>query len=174
MKSVKIVAGILKLISYIMSAFYLLTSVYGAIVIIFLRNPELGFFTVIGDGSFKINYPFSNMPFLVGDNTARYLLMLVVTFLGYGIFALLLGKVFWVFTRAKLFTSAALRWLKVFYLYNFIAPLSVLILNLFFTDDIRDYVIISILHAIIGVFAWFFSVMFKQALFLQEEQDLTL
>lgn len=174
MKSIKIVARILHDLSVVAVIFYLLTATYAAFVILFARNPDMGLFRPDRHNGFIINYPFTDMPFLLGDNNPHYLVMMVVTFAGYGIFAYLLKRVFGIFTRDKLFTEKAVIRLKQFYSFNLIVPGSILLINLFFTTDISDGLTVTVLHGIIGVFAWFLAVIFRQGLALQEEQDLTL
>ena len=174
MKSIKVVASILQGLSIAAVLFYGFTAVYAAFVILFARNPELGMFELVKENGFIINFPFTDKPFLLGDNTPHYLVMLVVTFAGYGIFAYLLKRVFGIFTKDKLFTEKAVTRLKQFYLFNLIVPGSILLINLFFTKDIDDGLTVTVLHGIIGVFAWFLAVIFRQGLELQEEQDLTL
>jgi hypothetical protein len=174
MKSIKVVAGILRGLSIAAVLFYGFTALYAAFVIIFARNPELGLFQKEKEDGFVINFPFTHKPFLLGDNNPHFLVMLVVTFAGYGIFAYLIKRVCEIFRQDKLFTEKAVLRLKQFYLFNLIVPGSILLINLFFTRDVSDGLAVTVLHGIIGVFAWFLAVIFRQGLALQEEQDLTL
>lgn len=174
MKLLKNVAAILHVLSMAAAVFYFVTTIYALIVILFARNPELGMFKEIGNDTFRINYPFTDVPFLTGDNTPHFFFILLITFAGYGLFAFLLARVFSIFKQDKLFTADAIGRLRTFYTANLVIPAAVLICELFFTRDVRDLLVITVLHAIIGIFAWFLSVIFRQGLFLQEEQDLTL
>ncbi|NEU07701.1 DUF2975 domain-containing protein [Flavihumibacter sp. R14] len=174
MKTVKVVARILYIISLFAALFYIFTAVYAAFVMVLHNLSGTALFNELESGQFTIDYPFTDTPFLIGSNTSLYLVMLVVIFGGYGLFAVLLGRVLSVFKQDKLFTPTAVRRLQYFYLANFLIPPAILLVNLFFTRDVQDLVIISILHAIIAVFAWFMAAIFKQGLMLQEEQDHTL
>ena len=174
MKSIKVVAAILRSLSIVAVIFYGFTAAYAALVILFARNANLGLFELVPGNGFIINFPFTDKPFLLGDNTPHFLVMLVVTFAGYAIFAYLLKRVFGIFTQDKLFTEKAVSRLKQFYLFNLTVPGSILLINLLFTKDINDGLTLTVLHGIIGVFAWFLAVIFRQGLELQEEQDLTL
>jgi hypothetical protein len=174
MKLLKNVAGLLRVLSIAAAVFYLFTTVYAAIVIFFARNPALGMFKEIDRDAFRIYFPFTDVPFLTGDNTPHFFFILLVTFAGYGLFAFLLARVFSIFKQDKLFTADAIGRLRTFYTANLVIPAAVLICELFFTRDVKDLLVIMVLHAIIGIFAWFLSVIFKQGLSLQEEQDLTL
>jgi hypothetical protein len=174
MKTAKVVAGVLYIISLFAALFYILTALYAALVILLHHWRGTSLFNEIENNQFTIDYPFTDVPFLIGSNTPLFLWMLVVIFAGYGVFAILIGRVFSIFRHDKLFTLSAVRRLQYFYLANFLVPPAVLLVNLFFTSDVQDLVIISILHAIIGVFAWLMAAIFKQGLTLQEEQDHTL
>jgi hypothetical protein len=174
MKTARVVAGVLYVISLFAALFYILTALYAAFVIVIHGWRGTSLFNEIEDNQFTIDYPFTDVPFLIGSNTPLFLWMLVVIFAGYGVFAVLIGRVFTIFRQDKLFTASAVRRLRYFYLANFIVPPAVLAVNLFFTKDVQDLVIISILHAVIGVFAWLMAAIFKQGLALQEEQDHTL
>jgi hypothetical protein len=94
--------------------------------------------------------------------------------LGYGVFAWLISDVFKVYLQPVLFTAKAVRKLKVFYLFNFFAPVLFLIGAVLFAEEIKDIVIISILHFIIGIFVFFMAAIFQQGVSLQTEQDLTI
>ena len=48
-----------------------------------------------------------------------------------------------------------------------------LVLLAFFGHEIIDILRITLLHLVIGVFAYFMAAIFKQGVHLQEEQDLT-
>jgi purine-cytosine permease-like protein len=63
--------------------------------------------------------------------------------------------------------------LSRFYLTNLIVPAAFLVLLAFFGHEIIDILRITLLHLVIGVFAYFMAAIFKQGVHLQEEQDLT-
>lgn len=173
MKNVKLIAGILHFLSKVIALLYLCTAVYALLVILISRFRETSLFAA-SEGGFTIMYPFTQTPFLLGDNTSLFLVMMIVIFSGYGVFAWMLGEVFRLFTLDKLFTRTAVKTLTAFYLLNLLVPGTVLLVNLFFTRDVKDLVAITVLHAVIGIFAWFMANIFKQGLALQDEQDHTL
>ncbi|MCY1227005.1 hypothetical protein D9M72_392600 [compost metagenome] len=90
----------------------------------------------------------------------------------YGIFFWLLGNIFKTFRGKKLFTQQGVRRLSIFYLLNFIVPLPFLIGHIAYSYEVEILVSLSVLHFVLGVFAYFMAVIFKQGLNLQTEQDL--
>lgn len=174
MKKVKIITGVLQLLCKLVGALYLLTAVYAAFVISQSRFAQTSLFEVTQPNHFVINFPFTGQPFLLGDNTPHYLIMMVVLIAGYGVFAWLLGNVFKVFTREKLFTSENVRTLTIFYLLNFLVPMGVLIIDILLQQDVSDLIIIVILHATVATFAWLIANIINQGVPLQDEQDHTL
>jgi hypothetical protein len=174
MKKVKIITGTLHIICKAIGGLYILTALYAGIVILIGKFGKTSLFEVPEPGGFIINFPFTRQPFLLGDNTPHYLIMMIVLIAGYGMFAWLLGNVFNVFTRAKLFTPANVRTLTIFYLLNFIVPLTILLIDLMLGKDVRDLIIIVILHATLATFAWLIANIINQGVPLQDEQDYTL
>ncbi len=122
---------------------------------------------------FQICYPFTQKPFLLGDNNLPYILF---DFLGplslYGLFFLLLSHVFKVFFQPKLFTAYSIKHLKRFYLANFTLPSLAVLLAAIFSELDEGAVVLVFLHAILGVFAYFIAAIFQQGVQLQTEQDL--
>lgn len=176
MKPVRITATILYYITRVAALAFLLTSIYAFIVLLlsFQTNMAGLPIEVKDNGSFVIFFPFTNMPFLLGDYTRSYFLISTSTVALYGLFLWLLSCVFKAFRQQKLFIPKSVSQLQRFYLFNLGVPVIVLLLLAIFGHEIRDAIIIVFLHLMIGVFAFFMAAIFKQGLLLQEEQDLTL
>ncbi|MDB5231237.1 MAG: hypothetical protein JWN76_2042, partial [Chitinophagaceae bacterium] len=126
-----------------------------------------------------IMYPFSEKPFLLGDNTVGYIATAISAFLLYAIFCWLLAMVFKTFLLKKLFTPENAAVLRRFYLFNFILPVLLLAINLlanksFARYSLSDFIMIIFLHWVIGIFAFFMATIFKQGVRLQNEQDFTI
>jgi len=127
------------------------------------------------DGGFIIFYPFTHKTFLLGDYNSSYLTMMIVLLSFYSLFLWLLCRVFYAFKQQKLFTHASVIKLSRFYITNLVLPpLCLMIAILFYREMAGDFLVICLLHLVIGVFAFFMAAIFKQGLILQEEQDLTL
>jgi hypothetical protein len=178
MKNVKVLSAILHLISKAMAVLYIATACYAALVFLLAKkaggSPLSPLLEIRQPGQFVIMLPFTHTPFLLGDYTTRYILPMLFATAAYGIFAWLLGDVFKVFKQEKLFTRQGVRKLTLFYWVNLVVPPLILILSTFFTDDHRDFLNITILHGIIGIFAFFMASIFNQGVALQDEQDYTL
>jgi hypothetical protein len=175
MKNVRIISGILFLISRAVAVVYLATAVY-AILIITVHEAFSGisWIEITQQGRFTIMYPFTKTPFLLGEYHGEFMLMMMLGVVGYGVFAWLLSEVFKVFRQEKLFTQHGVYALTVFYMANFIVPVSVLLISLFFEEYIRYLIVFTLLHAVIGIFAYFMASIFNQGVLLQNDQDLTI
>ena len=175
MKTTRLVASALYHLTRILSLLYLLTALYVVFIFLFTINTPPGWLPLgVVDGRFEIYYPFSNTPFLLGDYTPSFIAIIILITSGYGIFLWMLANIFKTFKEEKLFTLAGVRRLSVFYLANFIIPMLILIGFVIAKIEVRDMLIITCLHFVIGIFAYFMAAIFKQGLLLQEEQDLTL
>jgi hypothetical protein len=176
MGTARLLGRILFYISRTTAWLYLATGLYALVVILAHRiSPSTGIpLEIFEPGSFHIFYPFTRTPFLVGEDTNIYMFTLLAILFGYGIFLWLLSNVFYAFSREKLFTRKSVKDLSIFYLLNLVVPLSILLFYLFIGESLSDIVVITCLHFIIGIFAYFMAAMFRQGLLLQEEQDLTL
>lgn len=175
MKKVKVIAKILEIICKVLSVLYLSTAIY--ILLVFMLDQgldEKGLFQQNSQGGFTIMLPFTGIPFLLGEPTFWFKTIMLLATAGYGIFAWLLGNVFNAFKQEKIFTRYGVRKLTIFYLVNLIVPPVVLIISFFFTDDITDFLNLTILHGIIGIFAYFMASIFTEGVTLQDEQDYTL
>jgi hypothetical protein len=110
---------------------------------------------------------------LLGDyNTTYIVFYFLVPLIFYGLFFLLLGNVFRVFYQPRLFTAKAVRHLQVFYLGNFIVPLLVMLSTALFATLDEMHIVLTALHYVVGIFAYFLAAIFRQGVQLQNEQDL--
>ncbi len=175
MKNVRIIASILFLISRAVAVVYLATAVYAMLVIAINEAfSGISWIEITQQGRFTIMYPFTKTAFLLGEYHGEFMLMMMLGVVGYGVFAWLLSEVFKVFRQEKLFTQQGVHTLTVFYAANFIVPITVLLISLFFEDYIQYLIVFTLLHAVIGVFAYFMASIFNQGLLLQNDQDLTI
>jgi Protein of unknown function (DUF2975) len=176
MKAVRLIANILFYLTRTAAVLYLATTLY-TLLVIALAEAGVSWapIEISGDGGFSIFYPFTKTPFLLGDYNGKYLAMMIVLIGFYGLFLWLLSEVFNAFRQQKLFTPKNVRRLVRFYITNLTVPLPALIITAFFYNEgLRDVTVITFLHLVIGIFAFFMAAIFKQGLVLQEEQDLTL
>ena len=177
MKTVRIIANILHYLTRFAAILYLATAAYALIVVLMSLNGTSSWaaIKILDNGSFQIMYPFTDTPFLLGDYTGQYLTMMIFLFSFYGLFLWLLSGVFNAFRQQKIFTRKSVLRLSRFYITNLTIPLLSLIAAAFFySESVNDFMMITFLHLVIGVFAFFMAAIFKQGLVLQEEQDLTL
>jgi hypothetical protein len=175
MKTVRAIAAALHFICKIAAIIVLLVASYATLALIMYGNDPKGssMVQVLDDSTFRIFYPFSKTPFLLGDYNKGYIITSLVTVAFYGIFLWLLSGVFDAFKQPKLFTKRGVTQLSRFYITNLIVPFALLGLSIAFHQGYSDFLKIIFLHLIIGVFAFFMAAIFKQGLMLQEEQDLT-
>jgi len=168
MIQVRIVATALYYLTRLLAIAYFATAAHSAIS--FLSGAALRF---TNDGKyFEVLLPFSTQPYLRGDNNTWYIIEMIA-FMGlYGLFFWLVGNIFKTFREKKLLTVKGVRRLKIFYLLNFLAPLPFLVLHFAFSYEVSIIVILTVLHAVLGVFAYFMAAIFRQGLKLQNEQDL--
>jgi Protein of unknown function (DUF2975) len=169
MKFSKSFSAVLSLISRFFSVMYLSSSLYAFIILAFETS---AYRLKDGGKHFVINFPFSDAGFLAGDNYTRYKFEMVAAIGLYGVFLWMLANLFDTFRQAKLFTPKSVKRLTWFYIANFIIPPLFLILHIAVQDELSVLIIITFLHAVLGIFAYFMSVIFKQGLKLQSEQDL--
>jgi hypothetical protein len=170
MKPVQLISKILFYITRLLGVLYLTTSVYTAIALVFKTSA----LSITEEGKrFKIFYPFTQKPFLLGDYNPIYI---VFEFTGvmfcYGLFFWLLSGVFNTFSQKKLFTEKGYKSLKWFYRFNLIIPPLALFLFGLYSKIAEPISVIALLHCISGIFAFFLAAIFKHGLNLQIEQDL--
>lgn len=170
MKRVRMIASSLYYLSRAVAIPYFATALYSMVCMVL----NLSGYQVIGDGKrFVINYPFSNSPFLIGDDVRFYYKFELIAFLAlYGLFFWLLGNIFSTFREKKLFTLQGVKRLQIFYLLNFVIPVCFLIGHVIYNYEVMLLIVLTLLHAVVGIFAYFMAVIFKQGLNLQNEQDL--
>jgi len=164
----RIVATALYYLTRILAIAYFATA--ASATISFLSGAALRYTT--DDKYFEVLFPFTSQPFLRGDNSTWYIIEMVAFLFLYGLFFWLVGNIFKTFREKKLLTVKGIRRLKIFYLLNFLVPLPFLVLHLAFSYEVSIIVILTVLHAVVGVFAYFMAAIFRQGLKLQNEQDL--
>lgn len=176
MKKVKSIAFFLYYLTGILAGLVLTTAIYATVVVSVYTHTQHSYLIPmeVFDDHFTIFYPFSHKPFLLGEYSSEYLIISLVIVVLYGIFLWLLSNVFRSFTQQKLFTPKSITRLSAFYIYNFVAPVACIIVVVSFGAQINDALVLTFLHFMIGVFAYFMAAIFKQGVLLQEEQDLTL
>lgn len=125
------------------------------------------------DQYFQIQFPFTQTTVINGDNNLPYILFeFLIPLCLYSLFFFWLSSVFKVFFQPKLFTQKAIKHLNRFYLANFIAP-GVMLLIVSITDQFEaEALVLVMLHAVIGIFAYLLAAIFKKGVNLQIEQDL--
>ena len=167
MKKTKILSKILYAITRGLAWIYLAIGVYGALSWITKTNIQAE------DSRAVINYPFTDVSFLILDNDQSYFLFaFLLPILSYTLFFWLLSNVFRVFYQNKLFTQPNIKHLKQFYLANIILPLVLVAFSSFFIEIEKGIFIIIALHLVLGIFIFIISEIFNQGLSLQNEQDL--
>lgn len=122
---------------------------------------------------FKVCFLFTQKTYLGGVYNMPYILFdFLLPMLLYGLFFLLLRNVFKQFYQRRIFTQKGVTHLTRFYNGNFIVPsIAVLLSTVFSEVDEAVWILIGF-HFILGVFAFFLAAIFKQGLYLQNEQDL--
>lgn len=168
MKTVRVVSRILFIVTRLVSVCYLASFLLSAVA--FATGWSLN---IIDQGRrFEVCYPFSNVPYLLGEYNGGYILMFLLLLGLYALFFFLVGNVFTVFTQSKLFTEHAIKQLKIFYAANLVLPLTAtFIISPFYNVDSPVEILIA-LHALLGIFTYFMAAIFGQGVHLQKEQDL--
>ncbi|GAB3989812.1 hypothetical protein GCM10028807_15520 [Spirosoma daeguense] len=170
MKKVRIIATGLLYLSRAAAIPYLATALYCIVCFMFQKSLVHPF---DGGQRFVINYPFTQKRFLIGDEYSFPYIFEMIAFIGlYGLFFWLLGNIFKTFREKRLFTEKGVSRLTIFYLLNFLVPLPFLILHIAYAYEVETLVILTMLHTVLGVFAYFMAVIFSRGLHLQQEQDL--
>lgn len=175
MKTVRLVATILNILTRLLAVIFWAVALYAFVVLFCSLHTSITGLPIElkNNGSFVIFYPFTRTPFLLGDHNHSFFLISTSTIALYGVFLWLLSLVFKAFRQAKLFIPTSVSRLERFYLFNISVPIIFLAFLAFAGHEVRDVIIITFLHLMIGVFAFFMAAIFKQGLVLQEEQDLT-
>lgn len=170
MKRVKFIAAILYYITRVIAISYLLATGYSLVSLL----TRWSYGTKDNGKYFSIYYPFTQSPFLNGENTWAYKIFNFLLPIGfYGIFFLLVSNVFLIFKQPKLFTVYGIKQLRYFYLVNiFVPPLTIVSASIFAGNIEESLEWVAVIHFFLGVFAYFLAAIFKQGLHLQNEQDL--
>lgn len=167
MKKTRVISKLLYAVTRSISWIYLVIALYGAFSWITKTNIQ------IEETRAVINYPFTDVSFLIlDDNWSYFLFAFLLPVLSYTLFFWLLSNVFKVFYQEKLFTQPNIAHLKRFYLANLIFPLVLVAFSSFFIEIQKGIFIIVALHLVLGIFIFIISEIFNQGLSLQNEQDL--
>ncbi|PSK91135.1 DUF2975 domain-containing protein [Taibaiella chishuiensis] len=169
MNRVKTISRILYYLSALLALIYSGMALYSVVCLLTGWN-----LIPYGEGKYlHILYPFTSKPFLNIDNNLPYMLfsfLLPLTL--YGLFFWITCGVFRVFHQPRLFTAKNVTRLRQFYGFNLIAPVSAVLLAAIFVPVESPIWALVVVHLLLGVFAYFFAVIFRQGLQLQNEQDL--
>ncbi|ATL47736.1 DUF2975 domain-containing protein [Chitinophaga caeni] len=168
MKTVRWLSGILFWVVRVCAYLYGITVLYAAYNLIF----EPATLVLEDNNRFIINYPFTGRAFLLGWLDMAFLCEM---FLGIGLYAVffyLLSNVFKIFRDKPLFTAKGISHLTRFYFANLTVPVAVAILLSFISSELSIMFMIVVLHAILGIFAYFMTAIFKQGYLLQKDQEL--
>lgn len=169
MNIVRIVSSFGFYVFRILAIAYLVTGLYAGFALM-MGSPLAA--PVQSDSRFEIYYPFSQVPFLLGENSTAFVVEMLLGISLYGVFFWLLSNVFSTFRQPKLFTQQGIAHLTWFYRLNFLVPLAVLLLLSVVSSVEQIMVMLVVLHGLLGVFALFMAAIFKQGVHLQNEQDL--
>jgi hypothetical protein len=172
MKNVRAFSKVLFLFCRGYGALMLLVAVYMAGVL--LVGDGSGLLVRLPGERFTISYPFSHTAFLIGDFEASSIVIMLSALAGYGLFTWLLGNIFKVFRNEKLFTRQGVKALALFYRVNFGLPILAVLMAWLAGFELKDFIMLAVLHGVIGIFAWFLANIFEQGVALQDEQDQTL
>jgi hypothetical protein len=176
MHPVRLIANLLFYVSRLLAILIAIVALYALIIILLHQAaPSASLpIQVTADGSFRIYYPFTTSVLLLGDYSTGYLFSNFFAIAFYGAFLWLLGDVFKTFRQPRLFTPMGVARLSRFYITNLTVPLVLVSIYALSGEPFSNMLHIILLHAVIGVFAFFMAAIFRQGLNLQEEQDLTL
>ena len=174
MKTVRFVATVLFYLTRTLALLYFITAAYATAVLLFSTQDGTGWISIAEDNTFVIFYPFTTTPFLLGEMTTPFFTEMYVGIIAYGTFFWLLSDVFSAFRKEKIFTASSVRKLSRFYIANLTVPIVVLVLLSVLTNGENIMGMITALHFIIGIFAFFMASIFQQGVNLQDEQDLTI
>jgi hypothetical protein len=90
----------------------------------------------------------------------------------YGLFFFLAAGTFKVFSKEPLFTQKGVNALSWFYRGNLLVPLLFLVLGSCYVPIEEEGVVLTMVHFVLGIFAYFLAAIFKKGVQLQQEQDL--
>lgn len=135
LENVRTVSSALFYITRLLAFLYLLTTLYSFVTLL----TECSFTTRDSGNYFSIFYPFTETPFLNGENNWAYKALNFLMPIGfYGVFFLLLSNIFNVFKQPKLFTQYGVNQLRWFYLANIFLPSTTIFLATVFAGGIEE------------------------------------
>lgn len=169
MKRTKFIASVLYFVTTIVGTGYFLTFIHSVISLLFKTRA----FVIVQSGErLIINFPFTDIPFLIGDYSEFFITKLLLTLGLYSLFLLLASKVFDTFRQEKLFTYQGIARLRRFYILNLLIPPLIILLFSILSSVESPLIILALIHGTLGVFAYFLAAIFKQGVLLQNEQEL--
>jgi hypothetical protein len=170
MKPGSILLTVLYYTSRVIATLYLATGLHALTSIVFRTA---SFAESDGGQKFVVNYPFTNRRFLLGDDYSFwYIFEMLAFFFSYALLFWLLGNIFRMFQRPKLFTQQHVNNLRIFYLFNMLTPLPFLAGHIITGYEVLTMISLTILHVVLGIFAYLLAFIFSRGLSLQREQDL--
>lgn len=168
-RTVRMVSRLLYGCTMMLAGGYMLTSLYVFAVVV-LQTPEL---RVIDDGRrFAVMFPWTQVVFLRGEYSMGQIGSMVLLLGCYGVFFYLLSAIFHTFRQQRWFTEQGLQSLRWFYWANLLAPSVVYVAHRLWWQVEEPAEILVVIHAVVGVLAFFLAAIVQQGLHLQNEQDL--
>ncbi len=169
MNSVKIISKILYYITRIVAWIYFIIFSHST----FALATGVGLNIDMVKKRFGIILPFTEKNYLLGIYQWYYIIFgfLLVMFL-YGLFFWLLSNFFKGFLQKRLFTEANINNLKWFYWGNLLVPTIVFLIFVTYENVESEAFALIILHAVVGILAFYIAAIFQHGLSLQKEQDL--
>ncbi len=186
MKIIRLISQIIFLLTRFLALVYFVSALYSAIVLLLYNvSPQSSSIPIHSyvqeiagqpTARFKIFFPFTEKPLFLMKDTVWGYVELVFGIALYGLFFYLLSNVFNAFRQKRLFTAKAIRVLRNFAIANFIfPPLFFIFLFLSPSYELSEgELLITSLHLLLGLFAWFQATIFKEGFTLQNEIDLTI
>lgn len=182
MRIIRPIALIFYYFTRLFSGFYLASAAYTLLAIVLKHSLADSATTPmrIVEGATELRYeiliPFTDMPIFLGHYTIWGMIEIPLAMTLYGIFFYLLSQIFNAFRQDKLFTPQAIAALMKFAQANVLLPPAFLIFLYLHTDYLVEggEILVTGLHFLLAVFAFFQAAIFKEGFTLQQEQDLTI
>lgn len=182
MRIIRPIALVFYYCSTLFSWFYLLSAGYTALVILLKHGlaetaaVPMRIIATAAKSRFEILIPFTDHPIFLGHYTIWGMIEIPLAMSLYGIFFYLLGQIFNAFRQEKLFTPQAIKALMRFARANVLLPPAFLFFLYLHTDYLVEggEILVTGLHFLLAVFAFFQAAIFKEGFSLQQEQDLTI
>ncbi|MFC5046125.1 DUF2975 domain-containing protein [Aquimarina hainanensis] len=167
MKKTKFISKTLYVVTSLLAFLYFVTTAYA------IGCKTLGINIHYTQKQEVIEYPFTDIPFLLLHDTWRYwIFSFLIPLLFYTLFFFFLSNVFKVFFQPRIFTKSNIIHLKRFYWHNLFASIILMFIAYLFVELETPVFIIVSLHIFLGIFVFILSEIFNQGLHLQNEQDL--